>query len=135
MEVTTNPLNPALFDASVAASIDFADIAPHDMMTCEVTLPGTDFDKRIEKIILEKNGKFEDMINSTINKLILVPSTEPKVEVHLLNLDALCESEDCNSATNDNENDHPVDYEAVEKTLEVGAAVDTFSGIFETVLT
>eukprot|EP00092_Neocalanus_flemingeri_P056908 GFUD01067523.1.p1 GENE.GFUD01067523.1~~GFUD01067523.1.p1 ORF type:complete len:340 (+),score=91.72 GFUD01067523.1:60-1022(+) len=110
MELTTNPLNPALFDASVAATIEQADITPHDMMTCEVILAGTDFEKRVEKNILEK----------------IEPSTEPEVEAQLT--DVLCESAECDSATKDLETDtYPVDYEAADKTIEVGAAVDTFS--------
>merc|ERR1711936_1384687 len=92
MIVTPNTLNPALFDVSVAATIDQEDIAPHDMITCEVTIPGTEFNKRIEKNILE----MED---------------EHSVSENIDNDDGI----------------YPIDYEAVENKLEVGAGVNTFS--------
>eukprot|EP00092_Neocalanus_flemingeri_P023663 GFUD01025665.1.p1 GENE.GFUD01025665.1~~GFUD01025665.1.p1 ORF type:complete len:340 (+),score=87.11 GFUD01025665.1:37-1020(+) len=110
VEITTNPLNPALLDASVAATVEQSDITPLDMMTCEVTLTGTDFVKRVEKNILEK----------------IEPSINPEEEVELT--EDICESADCNSAIKtDDIEAYPVDYEAVDKTIEVGAAVDTFS--------
>ena len=45
MELTANPLKSKLFDASVAATIEEADFAPHDMVTCEVMIDGTDYNK------------------------------------------------------------------------------------------
>ena len=59
IELTANPLHSKLVDASVAATIEEVDIAPHDMMTCEVMIAGTDYDKRVEKNILEKSGMFK----------------------------------------------------------------------------
>ena len=58
IQLTENTLNSKLFDAAVAATIEEADIGAHDMMTCEVMIDGTDYDKRVEKNILEKIGKF-----------------------------------------------------------------------------
>ena len=57
IELTANPLDSKLFDAAVAASIEEADIAPHDMMTCEVMIDVTEYDK-----MLEKSGKFNKNI-------------------------------------------------------------------------
>merc|ERR1711892_527249 len=53
-ELTGNTVNGKLFDASVVTYIDQDHAALHDMMTCEVTIDGTDFEKRVEKNILEK---------------------------------------------------------------------------------
>jgi hypothetical protein len=64
MELTANPLNSKLFDAFVAATIDEADIAPHDTMTCEVKIDGTDYEQSVQKHILEKRGKFIKIINN-----------------------------------------------------------------------
>ena len=58
MELTENPLNFKLFDAAVAATIEEADISPHDMMTCDVKIDSTDYDRREEKQILRKRGRF-----------------------------------------------------------------------------
>jgi hypothetical protein len=38
MELT---VNSQLFDASIAATLEEADIAPHDIITCEVMIVGT----------------------------------------------------------------------------------------------
>jgi len=57
---------------------------------------------------------------------ISVSATKSDLEVTLIA--ALCDSADCYSSGNDIEdNNEPVDYEAVENALEVGAAVETFS--------
>merc|ERR1711892_187661 len=53
-EITGNTVNGKLFDAFVVTDIDQDHAALHDMMTCEVTIDGTDFEKRVEKNILEK---------------------------------------------------------------------------------
>jgi len=109
VELTKNALNQNLVDASIVVTIDQSDIVPHDIMTCEVIIAGTDFVKRVEKNILEKN------LSET--------STE---EVHLV--EELCDSADCfhklNKAADDN---YPVDYEAVEDTIDMGTGVDTMS--------
>merc|ERR1711936_13149 len=112
MKVTPNPLNPAVFDVSVAATIDQEDIAPHDMITCEVTIPDTEFNKRIEKNILEMKDEY----------------SESGKQVQLT--EDLCKSEDCADTTEKYHGDdliHPIDYEAVENKVEVGAQVETFS--------
>jgi len=106
IEVVSNLHDPSLFDVSVAATIEEADIAPQDMMTCEVNIVNTDFVKRVEKLI------FEDLESELKTKKVDLVAT-------------LCESADCYSAIEDE--DEPVHYEAVENTLEVGAAVETLS--------
>jgi len=109
VELTGNALNGNLVDASVVASIDQNDIDPHDMMTCEVIIAGTDFVKRVEQTILEKT----------------LPETSTE-EVHLV--EEICDSADCyqklNKATDDT---YPVDYEAVEDIIELGTGVETMS--------
>ena len=57
MEVTPNPNNPGLFDVTISAVIDPADVDEQDMITCEITIPGTDFTVRIETEMLEKLGE------------------------------------------------------------------------------
>merc|ERR1711936_854892 len=112
MKVTPNTLNPALFDVSVAATIEQEDVAPHDMITCEVTIPDTEFNKRIEKNILEVTDEY----------------SESGMQVQLT--EDLCKSEDCADTTEKYHGDdliHPIDYEAVENKVEVGARVETFS--------
>merc|ERR1711892_834168 len=93
-ELTGNILNGKLFEASVVTVIDQVHTALHDMMTCEVTIDGTDFEKRIEKKILEK-------IESSDVKVYLVED--------------LCSSADCYQ-TEQEASDlvyYPVDYEEV----------------------
>jgi len=107
IEVVSNLHDPSLFDVSVAATIEEADIAPQDMMTCEVNIVNTDFVKRVEKPILDD----------------LESELKTNLEVDLVA--SLCESADCYSAVEDE--DEPVQYEAVENTLEVGAAVESLS--------
>merc|ERR1740124_585056 len=105
MEVVSNLQDPSLFDVSVSATIEQGELAPQDMMTCEVTIVNTEFVKRVEKSILEE----------------LVSATKSDLEVTLI-------AAHCYSSGNEIEdNNEPVDYEAVENTLEVGAAVETFS--------
>merc|ERR1711892_818835 len=53
VELAVSVLNDKLFDASVVATVDEDDIVSHDMMTCEVTMAGTDFNMRVEETILE----------------------------------------------------------------------------------
>ena len=70
-QLTANTLNSKLFDAAVAATIEEADIGAHDMMTCEVMIDGTDYDKRVEKSILEKTGNFKNKsVHILMNVLI-----------------------------------------------------------------
>ena len=57
MAIDPNPVNPGLFDASVTASIDPLDVVQQDMISCEVTIPGTDFSLRLESEIFEQIGK------------------------------------------------------------------------------
>ena len=49
--------NEDLLDASVTVTVDEEDVAAHDMMTCDVVIAGTDYDKRLEKAILEITGR------------------------------------------------------------------------------
>merc|ERR1712106_311710 len=109
VEITRNALNGNLVDASVVVTIDQSDIVPHDIMTCEVIIDGTDFVKRFEKTILEK----------TLSET----STE---EVYLV--EELCDSANCFKKLNKaGEENDPVDYEAVEDTIDMGTGVDTMS--------
>ena len=57
MAIDPNPVNPGLFDASVTASIDPLDVVQQDMISCEITIPGTDFNMRLESEIFERIGK------------------------------------------------------------------------------
>ena len=57
MAIDPNPVNPGLFDASVTASIDPLDVVQQDMISCEITIPGTEFIMRLESEIFEQIGK------------------------------------------------------------------------------
>merc|ERR1712106_1071378 len=107
VELTGNALQGNRVDASVVVTIDQSDIVPHDIMTCEVIIAGTDFVKRVEKNILEK----------TLSET----STE---EVHLV--EELCDSADCFQKLNKAEDDnYPVDCEAVEDAIDMGTGMET----------
>ena len=54
VEVTPNE---DLLDASVTVTVDKEDVAAYDMMTCDVVIAGTDYDKRLEKAIQEITGR------------------------------------------------------------------------------
>merc|ERR1712106_173231 len=60
MDFTPNPDNPGLFDVTISAVIDPADVDEQDMITCEITIPGTDFTVRIDTEMLEKLEPTED---------------------------------------------------------------------------
>jgi len=108
VELTGNTLNGKLFDASVVTAIDQVHAALHDMMTCEVTIDGTDFEKRIEKNILEK-------IESLDVKVYLVED--------------VCSSADCYQ-TEQEASDlvyYPVDYEEVIESMDSGTGIETMS--------
>jgi len=107
-ELTGNTVNGKLFDASVVTDIDQDHAALHDMMTCEVTIDGTDFEKRIEKNILEK-------IESLDVKVYLVED--------------VCSSADCYQ-TEQEASDlvyYPVDYEEVIESMDSGTGIETMS--------
>ena len=57
MEFTPNPDNPGLFDVTISAMIDPSNVDEQDMITCEITIPGTDFAIRIETEMLEILGE------------------------------------------------------------------------------
>jgi len=115
MAIDPNPVNPGLFDASVTASIDPLDVVQQDMISCEITIPGTDFNMRLESEIFERIDTTE----------------EPEIELEIFSGSASgsgeedpCESSgeaDCGSG-------YPMDYEVVDENFsKVG--VDT--GILE----
>jgi len=100
--------NEDLLDASVTVTVDEEDVVAHDMMTCDVMIAGTDYHKRLEKPILE-----------------ITDTASTPVEL----VDDLCDSADCYLPARDNDNDdiNPVDYEALEKTVDSGSDVEMFS--------
>jgi len=105
VELTGNTLNGKLFDASVVSDIDQAHVALHDMMTCEVTMDGTDFEKRIEKNILE---------------------TIESVKVYLV--EDICSSADCYQTEQEaSDLANPVDYEEVIEPMDSGTGIETLS--------
>merc|ERR1711892_1458346 len=106
-ELTGNTLNGKLFDASVITAIDQVHTALHDMMTCEVTIGGTDFEKRIEKNILER-------IESSDVKVYLVED--------------ICSSADCYQTEQEASNlAYPFDYEEVIESKDSGTGIETMS--------
>merc|ERR1712179_146707 len=76
-------------------------------MTCEVRLADGAFEERAEKSILKK--------------------TEKDNMVHLV--EDLCSSDDCESNDIDAVDDsYPIDTERTDKTFDVGARLESFSG-------
>jgi len=107
VELAVSVLNDKLFDASVVATVDEDDIVSHDMMTCEVTMAGTDFNMRVEETILE-------IIDSSTEKVQLVED--------------FCTSIDCSLKIEDAKDDtYPVDIEAVDNTFVLDTGVETLS--------
>ena len=51
-----NSLDDKLFDASIVTTVDEDDIAPHDVMTCDVRLADGAFEKRVEKRMFKEKG-------------------------------------------------------------------------------
>jgi len=104
IDVTKNENNPDLFDVRVRTTIDEADITGNDMMTCEVFIPESDYSNRVEELLSPKN---HDEDGETVNL-----QEKP------------CASGDCEAS----EEAAPQDYEYIEKTIDTGAALNTFSG-------
>merc|ERR1712215_381077 len=52
-----NLANPGLFDVSVTASVDPLEVFPHDMLSCNIALPGTLFVMQLESVLLKGNGE------------------------------------------------------------------------------
>ena len=59
VKIKSNGSDNNLFDASIAVNIEEDDIAPHDVMTCDVRLAEGVFEERVEKSILQKKGRYE----------------------------------------------------------------------------
>merc|ERR1712106_1042733 len=106
-ELTGNTVNGMLFDASVVTDIDQDHAALHDMMTCEVTIDGTDFEKRIEKNILEQI-EYSD------------------VKVYLV--EDICDSADCYQTQQEaSDLADPLDNLEVIESLDSGTGIETLS--------
>jgi len=105
MEFTPNPDNPGLFDVTISAEIDLADVDEQDMITCEITIPGTDFTVRMETEMLE----------------IMEPTEDPDVELELETFSGSAsgssEEEDLCESSNDVEcgSGYPEEYEIVDE--------------------
>jgi len=105
LEIVPNSLDDTLFDASVVATFDEDDIAPHDVMTCDVRLADGAYEERVEKSILNK--KEDDHM------------------VHLV-------EDPCNDCATNNkdavDDSYPVDTEHTENSVDVGFGIESFSG-------
>jgi len=105
--ILTNSLDDKLFDASIVTTVNEDDIAPHDVMTCDVRLADGAFEERVEKRILKKK--------------------EDADMVHLV--EDLCNSADC--ATNEKDavdDSNPIDTEHTDTTFDAGVGRESFSG-------
>jgi len=108
VKIKSNGSDNNLFDASIAVNIEEDDIAPHDVMTCDVRLAEGVFEERIEKSILQRKEEDDET-------------------VHLM--EDLCQSSDC--ATHDEnaaEDSDPLVTERTDKTFDAGVGLETFSG-------
>ena len=59
VEIKPNGSDNNLFDASIAVTIEEDDIAPHDVMTCDVRLAEGAFEERFDKSILKEKGRYK----------------------------------------------------------------------------
>ena len=57
MDIQPNSDNPGLFDVSIAALIDPYEVIQEDMISCEVTIPNTDFKVIVKADMFEYLGK------------------------------------------------------------------------------
>ena len=57
VEYQPNPVHPGLFDVSITVDIDPFDVVQQDMISCEITIPDTEFSVRMETEIFEKPGE------------------------------------------------------------------------------
>jgi len=108
VKIKSNGSDNNLFDASIAVNIEEDDIAPHDVMTCDVRLAEGVFEERVEKSILQRKEEDDET-------------------VHLM--EDLCQSSDC--ATHDEnaaEDSDPLVTERTDKTFDAGVGLETFSG-------
>jgi len=102
MVVTNNKANTGLFDVSIAAIIDEYDVTKEDMITCEITIPGTDFNILIETKIFEETEK-----------------EDPDLELEIFSGSASgSEDDDLCESSGDAECGHPSDYEIVDENFD-----------------
>jgi len=102
MAVTHNKANTGLFDVSIAAIIDEYDVTKEDMITCEITIPGTDFNILIETKMFEETEK-----------------EDPDLELEIFSGSASgSEDDDLCESSGDDECGHPSDYEIVDENFD-----------------
>jgi len=106
LDIETNSDNPGLFDVYVTAAIDLEDVVQEDIISCEIKIPGTDFNIRMESEIFEN----------------IEPSPEPEIQLEIdifsgsasgSGEEELCESSgdaDCGSG-------FPMEYEIVDENF------------------
>jgi len=114
MVVIYDKANTGLFDVSIAAIIDEYDVTNEDIITCEITIPGTDFNILIETHMFEETEKEDPDLELEIFSGSASGSEE----------DDLCES------SGDADCWHPSDYEIVDENFD---KISVESGIQEDV--
>jgi len=109
MEIVPNSMDENLFDASIVAIVDEADISFHDIMTCEVTLADGAYEERVEENIFQQKVLEDD------------------ATVYLV--EEQCNSPICGINEKDAVDDsYPVDTEQTDNTFDVGVGIESFSG-------
>jgi len=106
LDIETNSDNPGLFDVFVATTIDIEDVVQEDLISCEIKIPGTEFNIKMESDIFEH----------------IEPSLEPELQLEIdifsgsasgSGEEELCESSgeaDCGSG-------FPMEYEVVDENF------------------
>jgi len=110
MVLTNNKANPGLFDVSIAASVEEYDVTEEDMITCKISIPGTDFNILIETKMFEETEKE----NLDVEFEIFSGSASGSDE------EDLCES----SGNADCDFGHPSEYEIVDENFGIQEKVD-----------
>merc|ERR1719233_2885619 len=114
MVVIYNKANTGLFDVSIAAIIDEYDVTNEDIITCEITIPGTDFNILIETHMFEETEKEDPDLELEIFSGSASGSEE----------DDLCES------SGDADCWHPSDYEIVDENFDKISVESGIQGTF-----
>jgi len=99
-----NLSNPGLFDVSVTTSVDPLEVVPHDMLSCEIALPGTLFVMRLETE-LSKAKFFLEETDAQLDIDVEIFSGGASVEPYEGSGDLSCET------------DNPFDYEIVDENF------------------
>ena len=119
--MTPNDDGTNTVDVLINAAVDESSLEAHDMVTCEVSIEGTDYNKRIEQTIIDPIGKCTPLVETFTNCEII--SEIP---------DSSCSSAACAPTRRIEEDQYepfiPEASEAIENNVATGTGINIFSG-------